>query len=403
MTHPRELIVLTSLAAQHGPSGGLVLTRKFLKGVAEYAKWWPGPVSVLVNINQAQSSDLDHVEVKPGELPFQLEPRPHSEEAFAQRIQSAAVVLAFLSPQEIQTAHICQRGGIPLVYVSEYSLKTEKQILDAEVANPLLRWRRKWWVTRVDARRRDALALAAGVQCSGGPTFDIYRHVNPNAMLFFDSRVPLASVIDEAGLAHRAEAVRAGRSLRLVFGGRWVKMKGVHHLPRFAQELIRLQVPFTLDIYGGGVLAERLRRDIAQRGLRHHVRLHGVLDFEREWIPLLKEQADLFICPHPQGDPSSTYPEVMACGVPIVGYDNEAFSRVAELSGAGWLAPIGQSAKLASIVARLDRQREDIAQASMLARAFAGQHAFEVTFKARIDHLIRASRLPADLKKPHAA
>ena len=53
-----------------------------------------------------------------------------------------------------------------------------------------------------------------------------------------------------------------------------------------------------------------------RQSLQDLVTLRGVVDFATGWIPLLKQQADLFVCPHPQGDPSSTYPEVMSCGVP---------------------------------------------------------------------------------------
>lgn len=397
-----ELILLPSLLAQKGPSGGWVLTQKFINGVAEYAKCWPGAVTTLVRINDRPSSDMDHVEVSRGQLSFELEQRPDDEEAFTQRIRSASVVLAFLSEPELRTAAICQRLGVPLVYVSEYSLKTEKQILDAEVTNPLIRWRRKWWVSCLEKRRRAVLVHAAGIQCSGAPTYDIYRHVNPNAMIFFDSRVPLANVVDDHRLARKAAELRENKPLRLAFGGRLIKMKGAQDLPAFAQELRRLGVRFTLDIYGSGVLEESLRRDIARLGLQDCVRLGGVLDFERQWVPLLKERVDLFICPHPQGDPSSTYPEVMACGVPIAGYDNEAFSRIVEYAGAGWPSPIGQPTKLATIVARLDQRREDIIAASVKARQFARDHAFEVTFQARVSHLVRLSRLPPALKEAHA-
>ncbi|MES2887462.1 MAG: glycosyltransferase [Pseudomonadota bacterium] len=398
----RELIVLPSITAQRGPNGGLILTQKYINGVAEYAKWWPGPVTSLVTVTSHTGSDMDHVEVMPGQLSFELEQRPTSEEAFAQRIASAAVVLAFLSAPEVPTATLCQRLGVPLVYISEYSLKTEKQILDAEVSNPFLRLRRKWWVTRMDKKRRTALAMAAGIQCSGAPTYDIYRHVNPNALLFFDSRVPLANVIDDHLLGLKAQALRERKPLRLVFGGRLIRMKGVQDLPRFAQELRRLGVPFVLDIYGGGVLEAELTEEIQRLGLTEQVRLKGVLDFQRQWVPLLKEQVDLFICCHPQGDPSSTYPEVMACGVPIAGYDNEAFSRVVEYADAGWLSPIGQPTKLAAVVARLHEHREDIVMASVKARQFARDHSFEVTFQARVSHLVRLSRLPAALKEPGA-
>lgn len=394
-----ELVVLTSLRAHRGVHGGLVLTRKFLNGVAEYAANWPGPVTTLVALAPAPLFLMDPLEVLPDERRgYAVEPRPADEAALLERLSRAAVVLAFLSPSEAPLAAACKRLGVPLVYISEYSLRTERQIVDAQTDNPLLRWRRKRWLAAAERARLAALGEAAGVQCSGTPTFGAYRRVNPRALLFFDNRVREADVIGAAGLAARADAVRAGRPLRLVFGGRLVAMKGVRDLPLVARELAGLGVPFTLDIYGGGDQEAALRADIERLGLDACVRLHGVLDFDSEWIPLLKAQADVFVCCHPQGDPSSTYPEVMSCGVPIAGYDNEAFDGIVAHSGAGWLAPSGATRRLAAVLAHLHRDREAIVAAAERGVAFAKRHAFERTFAARTHHLVAASRLPPALK-----
>ena len=390
----RELIVIANLRAQRGPRGGYVLTQKFLNGVAEYAKRWPGEVTTLVQVNDTTSSDMDHVEVMPGTMPFSLELRPDVESELARRLSRAAVVLAFLSPQEASLAQLCRGLGVPLVYLSEYSLKTERQIIDAQTTNPLLRWRRKLWASGAERQRVAALRLASGIQCSGTPTYDVYRHVHPNALLFFDSRVRQMDVIDEAGIAAKATEMMQMQPLRLVFGGRLIAMKGVRQLPLVARELVRLGVRFTLDIYGGGALEEQLANDIERLGLKDQVALKGVLDFEKGWVPLLKERADLFVCCHPQGDPSSTYPEVMACGVPIAGYDNDAFNGVVKHSGAGWPTPLNDPMQLAALIARLDRDRQSIVAASATARRFAIEHCFERTFTARVEHLVAASRVP---------
>ncbi|GMW03966.1 MAG: hypothetical protein AMXMBFR84_51000 [Candidatus Hydrogenedentota bacterium] len=395
-TSPNEFILLSALPAQRGPGGGLVLTQKYLNGVSEYAKRWPGKVSTLVRVNEERSSDMDHVEIMPGDLPFGLEERPDTDHALAARLRDAAVVLAFLCPEEAPTASLCKQLGVPIVYVSEYSLKTEKQIIDAGVLNPLRRWKRKWSATRGERIRLQALGIAAGIQCSGTPTYEVYRHVNPNALLFFDNRVRLDDVIDDAALAGRAQTLLDDRPLRLVFGGRLIPMKGAHHLPLVARELAQRGVRFQFDIFGSGALETSMRTDIESFGLSKCVRMRGVLDFEKEWVPMLKTNVDLFVCCHPQGDPSSMYPEVMACGVPIAGYDNDAFKGIVEHSGSGWLTPINEPVKLADVIAQLDACRKDIQSASFKARDFAAKHALENTFTARTHHLIRLSRKPSE-------
>lgn len=132
-TETTELVLLPSLRAQRGPRGGLVLTRKYLSGAAEYARFWPGPVSSLVALRSAPTTDMDHIEVLPGEAETELELRPSDENALANRLDRAAMVLGFLSPFEASTARLCARVGLPIVFTSEYSPRTERQTVDFRV------------------------------------------------------------------------------------------------------------------------------------------------------------------------------------------------------------------------------------------------------------------------------
>ncbi|SMD03092.1 glycosyltransferase [Primorskyibacter flagellatus] len=401
---PRELIILPSLKARQGAQGGLVMTQKYLDGVAEYARTWPGPVTSLVYIDTRPGIDMDQVETGP-ELPTsKLELRPEDIKALAAHLEQAAIVLALLSPYEAETAAICHRNGVPVVFVSEYTPRTEIQIIDATTPNPLRRLRRRFYIQGVERRRRQMLRdLAAGLQCSGTPTYDLYNSIAPNPMLFFDNRVPAADVIDDGALKVKCARMASGAPLRLVFGGRITAMKGVLELPRVAKALDRHGVPYQMDIYGSGDLEEALRREISQGALSDRVALHPPMDFRSGWIPLLKRQADLFVCCHPQGDPSSTYPEVMSCGVPIVGYANEAFSGIVRESGAGWSVPMRDATALAAQIARLHSDRGALQDMARQGRGFAQDHCFEATFEKRTQHLIRASRLPEAEKPLHIA
>jgi len=402
MTMPdrdRELVLLPSLRASPGRDGRLVMTRKFLNGVEAYSRAWPGPVHVLAELSEHATDDLDHVEIDPRAPDAVVTARPTEAAALAERLRRAAAVLGFLSPYQLDIAERCRAMGVPLIFTSEYSPRTEKQIVDAGTRNPLLRWRRKLWIDGAERKRVAALRIAAGIQCSGTPAFEHYRPYHDNALLFFDNRVPIEAVITTDALEQKLAGLSAPRPLRLVFGGRLIAMKGVLDLPRIAARLRERGVPFTLDIYGAGQLEGELRDTIARHSLGDVVALRGVVDFATGWVPLLKQQVDLFVCTHPQGDPSSTYPEVMSCGVPIVGYDNEAFTGIVRESRSGWLCPMHDVDGMAATVARLAVARDQIAAAARLAREFARQHAFEITFARRARHLIESSRLPDDVKQ----
>jgi glycosyltransferase involved in cell wall biosynthesis len=115
------------------------------------------------------------------------------------------------------------------------------------------------------------------------------------------------------------------------------------------------------------------------------------MDFETELVPFVKEWADVFVCPHRQGDPSCTYLETLGCGVPIVGYANEAFAGLVQHSQAGWLVPLDQPRRLASTIAELAADRAAIAAASARALDFGRRHRFETTFAARTQHLLASA------------
>lgn len=392
---PTELILLPSLNAQRGPRGGLVLTRKYLEGASEFAHHWPGRVTSLIEMDDRPTGDFDRVEVMPSDSDTAIEERPRSPADLAQRLASAAVVLGFLSPYEAGTAALCRRLGVPAVFTSEYSPKTERQIIDAEVRNPIRRLRRKQWAWQAERTRQKMLRDAAGLQCSGTPTYDLYRGLNNNTLLFFDNRVPADRVVDDQVLAEKAASLAMDRPLRLVFGGRLVAMKGALELLEVAARLAASGTAFSLTIVGDGPLAGEMHARVARLGLGDRVRIDPPLDFRLGWLPLLRREADLFLCCHPQGDPSSTYPEVMSCGVPIAGYGNEALAGILARSGGGWQTPVGDAGALAARLVQLDRTRQEISTAARRARDFAREHTFETTFARRTAHLLASSRQPS--------
>jgi colanic acid/amylovoran biosynthesis glycosyltransferase len=382
-----ELLILPSLKVQIMPEGRFAMTRKYWSGAARYEAEWPGPVTTLAEPSDEGTNDMDRFEFRKDELGSRFELRPADTKTLAKRLQHAAAVLAHLSRREAPLAALCRKLGVPLVYNSEYSPRTEEQILAAEVPSRLLRWRRQLWARRTERIRLAAVRIATGIQCSGTPTYEVYRHHNPRPMLFFDNRVPQADVISVAALEQRLAILKQPQPLRLVFGGRLIPMKGVRDLPLLVAALRTRRIACDFSVYGSGPLAAELAATAARLELGPHFRLGGALDFATGWIPLLKKQADLFVCCHPQGDPSSTYPEVMSCGVPIAGYDNDAFAGIARASDSGFPTPLGQIDALADCIAELDRNRGAIAAAARKAHAFALLHAFEPTYSRRVTHL----------------
>jgi glycosyltransferase involved in cell wall biosynthesis len=231
----------------------------------------------------------------------------------------------------------------------------------------------------------------AGVQCNGLPTYRAYHRKARDALLFFDSRVSASMVVSVEQMRARLAMCRKRSCLRLAFSGRFAAMKGVHHLPEVAHWLAQ-KTSFELHLCGGGALEPYVRERVRALGLEPHVRFHGVLDFETELMPFMREHIDLFVAPHPQGDPSCTYLETFACGVPVVGYDNEALRGLALHTGAAFTTPLDDPRSVAERIVSLSQDHAALERASLAARSFAARHTFDRTFARRVEQLIRLSR-----------
>jgi glycosyltransferase involved in cell wall biosynthesis len=393
-----ELIVIPTLRARFLANGMVRTTAKFIEGMRMYAQLWPGPVSALLRHSDAADSNLDPVIVDPADLPFGLFRVDLADErAVARAILDSAAVLASLDCDQTGMSRICRRLDIPCVYATEYTLATRRQIIAATTRNPLRRVRRELWTRRLERKQLAALRLASGVQCNGTPTYNAYRHITPSPLLYFDTRVSEDMLISSAALEDRLDELGYRPDLRLAFSGRLVRMKGAHHLPTLARELRRLNIRITLDIYGDGDCREELRQRIDKLQLGDFVRLRGVVDFSSELIPTLSRETDLMVLPHPQGDPSCTYLETLATGVPIVAYNNEAWSGILDDANLrrlsiGRAATLGDPRALAREIAHYAHHRDELAAASRDARSFAAAHTFEATFRCRVEHLLSLSR-----------
>lgn len=378
-----RLVIVSSSPVTVLDGGRFALSQKFVTGVEAYQREWPGPIEVIAPPRDGVPG-MDVLEATAADLPFRLSVQPVPSPEVEESLRGAAMVLLMLGPEHVPLASMCQSLGVPCVFTTEYSLETRRGIIAAEVANPLKRAAKMALEQLRERRARQAVAVASGVQSNGTPTFEAYRGLNPQTMLFFDTRATEDMLATEADLEKRSLERETSGVLRLAYTGRLVEMKGVSDLIEVA-DLLRHERPFTLSIYGDGHLRGSLEREIQTRGLEQHVFLHEPLDFA-DLMTRVRETVDVFVCCHRQGDPSCTYLETMACGVPIAGYNNEAFGGVNARSSAGW--PVGMYPRL--LARQLAGLTGDMIDAhSRLALGFARQHTFEREFTRRMEHARR--------------
>lgn len=387
MSKDLHLIIVQALPVKKLPNQEVLLTRKLEEATTKFGKLWAGKITVMMEETEEDSREIDPKKFKLSELPFKLEIGSFDKINPAKLRNRTSLVLATLGYRQNHISKICQAANIPCIYISEYTLKTRKQIVAVEESQPIRRIWRTCWEERQEQKQLRAIALADGLQCNGTPTHNAYNKLCSNTLLFFDTRITEEMLVTPEQLEKRTQSLIANKPLRLVFSGRLNKMKGADHLLDVAQELKQLKIPFELFISGRGDLEAIMQQRIAAEGLSDCVKMLGVPDFKTNFFPFVKANIDLFICCHRQGDPSCTYVETMSCGVPIVGYANEAFEGIVEHSQSGWLVEMNQPKLLAQKVAQLNLQRGEIKAMSDKAIAFARKHTFEETYDARISHM----------------
>jgi colanic acid/amylovoran biosynthesis glycosyltransferase len=354
-----------------------------------YVDHWDGPVTLLIEPDQyAHSANLDDVWVRTTDLPFHTVVARFDSELAKKTMTEGGLVLGGPDHRMNHAAATCASAGVPFVLVTEYSLQTRLQIVDADRPVFWKRWRRRRWAVQQEKSIVATARQAAGLQCNGTPTFDSYHAINANTLLYFDSRLSRQMIPAEPALASRLMSpFGQTRPIRLAFSGRLNAMKGADHLVKVAEALRDLHVPFRMDIFGDGPLADSIERHIKDSGLEREVVLGGVLDFASELMPRVRDEVDLFVCCHRQGDPSCTYLETLGCGVPIVGYANEAYAGLLRLCNGGRSVPMDDWKALAREIAMLVQSPGALLEMAREGLRFAMQHPFEAEFLSRINHL----------------
>lgn len=396
----KTLAVLPSFTAIRRTNGRLVLSHRFISGMARYRQHFDGRLLAILEPEEesAIADDLDrtlsgeNVEVGADELEFDLELIDYDDHRRLGDAMSAAnVALASIHYRQNHFADIGNDIGVPVVYITEYTLLTRLQIVMATETTPFARLKRSAWEVDQERQIRRCIKRAAGVQCNGTPTYDAYHSLAQSSILYFDGRGSDELLLPWDKLDKRLANVKDGDPIRLVFAGRLNEMKGADELLEVASHLVALGVPFELDIFGGGVLEQPMRDRVAKEGLDRFVTMHGFVPFP-ELIERTADSWDLFLCCHVQGDPSGMYLEMLGRGLPMVGYANEALAGILRRTNVGRVVPIRDAIGAAKEIQRLQKDRRTIAFWSRAARTFGESHTATRTFERRTEHLLSLMR-----------
>jgi colanic acid/amylovoran biosynthesis glycosyltransferase len=283
------------------------------------------------------------------------------------------------------SSKIARDLGIPYILILEYDLQTQITAQTTQIkAKPRRYIRIARCVWRYAAEAIPEMRRAHSLHCNGYPIYDATRRYNANSLLYLDSRMSADMIISPDELADRL-AKHGERPLRLLFSGRYEYMKGADDAVRVAVECLRRGLNIEMHFYGQGSLHDEMEKIAAQATKAGRIHINCAIPYTE--LVKISRSFDLFVCCHIQSDPSCTYLESFGAGLPIVGYANRMWSRLSPASGAGLASPMGHPEKVADDIERLLSNWDVISAMSEKARAFAGQHCFELEFRKRIDAL----------------
>jgi len=366
--------------------GEFYFDRKFHDGIISYCNGWVGTVSLVMRIADISPPEFGLILFEPTRFPAELIIIENDEQIAKQHINQADILLA--SGDNYKNFHLsalCKQQGVKCIYSIEYIFNTRFQII---MMSELRGWKKIKsivWTVLTEFKRRKAFGLADGIQANGAPAYRAYNKFVDNSLLYFDSRNSADLNITATELDVRLLVLDNNEPLRLGFSGRLITMKGVDHLIEVARILKEVNIPFSFDVFGAGDLESLMKQKIKDYKLEGIVNIRGNVDFTDELIPFIKANLDLFVCCHRQSDPSCTYLETYACGVPIVGYANKAHQGILDKFNVGWSVPINNIKALADKIIYLNSHREEIKTKANNARIFSIDHTFEKTFSRRIE------------------
>ena len=381
-----RLLIITPAPVIETPAGELVLDIDFVEGMKLHCQLWPGPVTCLMRRDSgpvprplrfsAQRLDFDLCILdQDAALPDALLDE-------ASLVYCAADDMRHLDLPEVLGGRMAR-----LVYTIEQPLSARLHTALAGRRRSLRRrLRTALWSMSKEAALRKALAAADGLHCNGLPAWYAYRNLARSAIHFHDNRMRRPMLARDQDQALRAERLRTGAPLRLVYFGPLEADSGVQDILPAAHLAQAAGLDFRLAIIGEGPLAPRLADGIRALGLSARVTLTASPGFDTVLVPRLRREADIFIAPRRLSDPLSSYVEAMGCGLPVLGYANRMWRALQAESGAGWAVRSRPGAVLRQLQL-LDANREAVVDASARAIDHARANTFETVFARRMSHL----------------
>jgi len=370
--------------------GVFKVDRKFHVGMQIYSENISVPLTTVHPEMSPDEAIMDLIEVPCSELPYRVmtikaDPGSRLPPQGILRLREQIAGSRLVYGTGFGASNIARDLGVPYILIVECDLKTQMALMTNHIAGVprrIVRAAKCAW--QYGTGSIPEMRGAHSLHCNGYPVYDATRRYNANRLLYLDSRMSADMIIPREDLAARL-AGRAERPLRLLFSGRYERIKGADDAVRVAVGCLRRGLDIEMHFYGQGRLRPEMELIAGKAPQSGRIFIHDAVTFTQ--LVTIAQSFDLFVCCHGQSDPSCTYLESFGAGLPVIGYANRMWSRLCETSDAGLVFPIGSHKKVVDEVEKLLRNSAMVAAMSEKARLFATAHCFELEFQRRIDAL----------------
>ena len=266
-------------------------------------------------------------------------------------------------------AKLAMAMGRPFDMEGDWDLENVWGFQIAEMPAGLKKLRKQLWL-RMQMRdyercmRRSSLALLQGQD-----VFDAYKDWAPNPHKVLNVQMTENDLIPVQAVRAKAEEVRSGAPLSIVYAGRVIGMKGPLDWIAALDEVAALGVPFEARWFGGGDMLVQAKAECERRGIADRVRFVGPAP--RETVLEAVQQAHVFLFSHKTLESPRCVVEAIASGTPIVGYRSGYVEDLVAPHGGGAFVPLGDHQKLAQTLSELHSDRKTLTAMMEQARASA--------------------------------
>ena len=225
------------------------------------------------------------------------------------------------------------------------------------------RWsRRTYLVTKYlydplrDLQHQAIVRMCSLVLFKGDQLWEDYGQGRPHVHTYCDPGFEDKHIADDAFLAEKSGRLRdIDRPVELVYFGRYVYYKGVHHLldalKRVSSESLRL------NLMGAGPEETALRKQVNDLGLEQRVIFHEPVRYGDEFFDKVREFDLMLAAPLGVDTPRSAW-DAFAAALPILAYDTEFYRGLSRQTGAVDVVPWNEPESMAAQMKHYANNRE---------------------------------------------